>query len=175
MKPNMTRSWVLTAIFAGVLGLAGCDKGSDSSAPATPGATSEAPAAPAAEPTAPAESAPAPAESAPAPAESSTAPAASSEAPAPSTDAPASSEAPAAAGGSSTPASEDSSLPQACQDYFKKAEDMVTKAGGSAEQMNQMIEQQRSQMSAIKDQAQLESSCKQALDMLAQQEKNMPQ
>ncbi|ETF01831.1 hypothetical protein W822_13715 [Advenella kashmirensis W13003] len=162
----MTRSWVLTAILAGVLGLAGCDKGSDSSAPATPGATSEAPAAPAAEPTAPAESAPAPAESAPA---------ASSEAPAPSTDAPASSEAPAAASGSSTPASEDSSLPQACQDYFKKAEDMVTKAGGSAEQMNQMIEQQRTQMAAIKDQAQLESSCKQALDMLAQQEKNMPQ
>ena len=168
MKPNMTRSWVLTAIFAGVLGLAGCDKGSDSSAPATPGATSEAPAAPAAEPTAPAESAPAPAESA-------ATPAPSSQAPAPSSEAPASNEAPAAASGSSTPASEDSSLPQTCQDYFKKAEDMVTKAGGSAEQMNQMIEQQRTQMAAIKDQAQLESSCKQALDMLAQQEKNMPQ
>ncbi|WP_025372552.1 DUF5339 family protein [Advenella mimigardefordensis] len=159
MNLNKTRLAVLAAVMAGVVGLAGCDKGSDSAAPETPAATSEAPAtpAPAAEPAAPA----APAESSPAPADSGTASSsAAGETPAPAAD---------------SSAGADSNLPQTCQDYFKKAEDLVAKAGGSADQMKQMMDQQRSQMAAIKDQAQLESSCKQALDMLDQQMKQMPQ
>jgi len=78
MKFDTTRSMVLTAVFAGLLGLAGCDNGGDSAEPKAPGTTSEAPA-PAAEPAAPADS--------------GTTPAPSTEAP--STDAPASGEAPA--------------------------------------------------------------------------------
>ena len=64
MKVNTTRSIVLTTVFAGLLGLAGCDKGADSSAPAdTPAASSEAPAtsAPADSGTTPAPSGEAPA------------------------------------------------------------------------------------------------------------------
>lgn len=160
MNLNTTRSAILAAVVAGLFGLAGCDKGADSTAPETPAATSEAPAtsAPAPEPAAPAESSSAPANSSAAPgAESSSG---TGETPAPAAD---------------SAASADSNLPQTCQDYFKKAEDMVVKAGGSAEQMKQMIDEQRSQMAAIKDQAQLESSCKQALDMLEQQQQKMPQ
>ncbi|MGO3124937.1 MAG: DUF5339 family protein [Advenella sp.] len=160
MNLNTTRSAILVAVVAGLFGMAGCDKGADSTAPETPAATSEAPAtsAPAAEPAAPAESSTAPADADAAPgAESSST---SGEAPAPAADA---------------SASADSSLPQTCQDYFKKAEDLVVKAGGSAEQMKQMLDEQRSQMAAIDDQAQLESSCKQALDMLDQQQQQMPQ
>ncbi|HLU01379.1 MAG TPA: DUF5339 family protein [Advenella sp.] len=153
MNLNTVRSALLAALVAGLFGLAGCDKGADSTAPETPAASSEAPAT----------SAPAPeaAESSAAPGDSGSAPETASSS--------SSGEAPASA------ASADSSLPQTCQDYFKKAEDMVVKAGGSAQQMKQMIDEQRSQMAAIKDQAQLESSCKQALDMLDQQQQNMPQ
>ena len=165
MNFNKTRSAVLAALLAGAVGLAGCDKGAEESAPETPAATSEAPAAPAtpapaAEPAAPAESSAAPAESDTA--EPAQAPSAASESPAPATE-------------SSAATTDDSSLPQTCQDYFKKAEEMVMKAGGSADQMNQMIDEQRKQMAAIGDQAQLESSCKQALDMLEQQQENTTQ
>ena len=70
MKFNTTRSMVLTAVFAGLVGLAGCDNGGDSTEPKAPGTTSEAPAAPApaAEPAAPADSGttPAPSDEAPA-------------------------------------------------------------------------------------------------------------
>lgn len=70
MKLHTIRSVALAATLAGLLGLAGCDKGADSSAPETPAASSEAPAtpAPAAEPAAPADSGttPAPATEAPA-------------------------------------------------------------------------------------------------------------
>ena len=79
MKLNTTRSMVLTAVFAGLVGLAGCDNGGDSTEPKAPGTTSEAPAAPApaAEP-----AAPAPAAEPAAPADSGTTPAPSGEAPA---------------------------------------------------------------------------------------------
>lgn len=145
---NTTRSMILAAAFVGLVGLAGCDKGSDSEAPAAPGATSEAPAS-----SAPATPAPA--------AEPSTSSGTSS------------SSAPASE--SSSASTDTSSLPQTCQDYFKKAEELVAKSGASSEQLKQMIDQQRTQMNAIKDQAQLETSCKQAVDMLEQQTKNMPQ
>ncbi len=147
---NTTRSMILAAAFVGLVGLAGCDKGSDSEAPAAPGATSEAPAS-----SAPATPAPA--------AEPSTSSGTSS------------SSAPAPASESSSASTDTSSLPQTCQDYFKKAEELVAKSGASSEQLKQMIDQQRTQMNAIKDQAQLETSCKQAVDMLEQQTKNMPQ
>ncbi|MGO1767602.1 hypothetical protein CAP48_10515 [Advenella sp. S44] len=169
MNLNKTRSAVLAALLAGVVGLAGCDKGAEESAPETPAATSEAPAA---EPTAPAQSEPAPADSDTAEPAQTTEPAETAEpAEAPSS----ASETPAPATESSAAVTDDSSLPQTCQDYFKKAEEMVMKAGASADQMNQMIDEQRKQMAAIGDQAQLESSCKQALDMLEQQEQNTTQ
>lgn len=73
MKFNTTRSMVLTAVFAGLVGLAGCDNGGDETEPKAPGTTSEAPAAPApaAEPAAPAESGTTPAPSGEAPASGS--------------------------------------------------------------------------------------------------------
>ena len=73
MKFTTTRSMVLTAVFAGLLGLAGCDNGGDSAEPKAPGTTSEAPAAPApaAEPAAPADSGTTPAPSGEAPASGS--------------------------------------------------------------------------------------------------------
>ena len=75
MKLNTTRSMVLTAMFAGLIGLAGCDNGGDETAPETPGATSETPGAasdapatpaPAADQTSPSESGTTPAPEAPA-------------------------------------------------------------------------------------------------------------
>ena len=75
MKLHTIRSVALAATLAGLLGLAGCDKGADSSAPETPPASSEAPATPApAEPAAPAESGTTPAPSGEAPASGSSQP-----------------------------------------------------------------------------------------------------
>ncbi|HLU01378.1 MAG TPA: hypothetical protein VKZ94_01360 [Advenella sp.] len=65
MKFETVRTVTLAAILAGMLGLAGCDKGADSAAPETPPATSEAPAT---EPAAPADSGTTPAPSGEAPA-----------------------------------------------------------------------------------------------------------
>ncbi|HZF98064.1 MAG TPA: DUF5339 domain-containing protein [Pseudoxanthomonas sp.] len=121
--------------------LSACNK-DETAAPATTGNET-----PAAAPAAPAPAAPAPA----APAE--TIPPAADPAAAPGTT------------GDAATAS--TTLPPACEAYFKRAEACFTKAGAGGEAMKSAFEQSRSQMATMPA-AQMEAGCTAANDAFAQ-------